>query len=312
MDNDRAEINSGSQIDFDHNIIFVTLSGEEISVRAKQIKVSFEHGTPRCEIRFEMDWQTYQQMFIGEWFGLFPAARGQGSENMFTANLPIEMKAVLRQSLTTALIERQDEAEDVLAYLLQKDTLVADIPVKSSESWLATEVKQQVELPDELIENGTLKKGYHTLWSGQLAREIALNSPTATMNETIEHYFNTAELQYERIDNQFLRLSIRGEQGTWVTLVRTDEEIHLCIVYSVYPQAVPAHKRTALAAFLIQENYDLPTGNFEMDLSDGELRFRSGINVGQGQFTTELFRQLITANISVMEHYYNLIGEEIG
>jgi hypothetical protein len=312
MDNHNIETNSESQLDLDQTINFVTLRGEEISVRAKQIKVSLEHGTPRYQIRFEMDWMTYQQVLKGDWFGLFPAARGQGSENMFTANLPIEMKAVLRQSLTAALIERQDEAEEVLAYLLQKNSLVADIPVKSSESWLATEVKQQVELPDELIENGTLKKGYHTLWSGQLAGEIASNSPTATMNETIERYFNTAELQYERIDNQLLRLSIRGEQGTWVTIVRTDEEIHHCIVYSVYPQAVAEHKRTALAAFLIQENYDLTTGNFEMDLSDGELRFRSGINVGQGQLTTELFRQLITANISVMEHYYNLIGEEIG
>jgi hypothetical protein len=117
------------------------------------------------------------------------------------------------------------------------------------------------------------------------------------------------EMKYEWIDETILRLSFTGEQGTWIVLVRTDEEKQLCIVYSIYPKLVPEEQRTEMALFLIEENYDLAVGSFELDTADGELRYRTSIDVENDRLTTELFGQLFTTNVVIMDQYFDAIGD---
>jgi hypothetical protein len=46
------------------------------------------------------------------------------------------------------------------------------------------------------------------------------------------------------------------------------------LIYTTPLLAVPEDKRPAVCEFITRANYGLPAGNFEMDWSDGELRYK--------------------------------------
>jgi hypothetical protein len=241
--------------------------------------------------------------------GLLPVARGGDSELEFEEGRPIELRAVLRQGLLQLAMRNGTEVEDILKAMLQAH-LTETAPLRMSESWLVTEAKQQIVLPDEL--EGSLKRGYRTLWAQPLASPspstsaIESNSP---LNEIVERFLNGMKLEFERIDETILRLTFAGDNGSWIVLVRTEEEEQVCIVYSIYPDRVPEEHRTRMAIFLTEENYDLAIGSFEMDTADGELRYRTGIDVEHDRLTHALFGQLFTTNVAIMDEYFDVIAD---
>jgi hypothetical protein len=309
MQDNESELYTDSRIELNQELKLLTLTGEIILVQARRLSLDWRHHRPEFSLFFEVDVSIYQQIYQEEWFGLYPQIRGYGSDVEFEESAPIELRVLLKQRLSDALISRGGDVADLLIYLL-KDKMVQEMPVKNTESWLTAEVKQQVELPDVLVETGTLKKGYRTAWMDQ-AISINDDRNLPVLNTVIETYLEENEWSIERLDESLFRLAIQGEHGDWVTLVQTDEEESRCIVYSVYPELVPEASRTEMAAFLIQENYDLPIGNFEMDLEDGELRVRTSMDLDLNQLTTAVIEQLLTANIAIMDGYFAAIGEQI-
>lgn len=309
MQDNEAELYRDSQIDLEQELKLITLTGGTILVRAKRLSLNWSNDKPEFSLLFEVEPLIYQQIYQEEWFGLYPQVRGFGSDVIFEEATPIELRVILRQSLSDTLITRGEDVEDIIQYLLMDQALL-EMPVKSTESWLAAEIKQQVELPNELLESGTLKKGYRTAWMDQVVSRL-VNPDKRSLNDIIEHFLEENEWGYERLDDSLLRLAVQGEQGDWVTLVQTDEEDQRCIIYSVYPDLVPESRRETVAAILTQENYEMPVGNFEMDLTDGEVRFRTSLEVVQGQMTSEWFERMFMVNISITDGYFALISEEI-
>ena len=57
------------------------------------------------------------------------------------------------------------------------------------------------------------------------------------------------------------------------------------------------------AALMAEINYDLPVGNFELDLEDGELRFRTALRLAHSALDVATLDDLVTVNIGEMiEH----------
>ncbi|QGQ93747.1 YbjN domain-containing protein [Paenibacillus psychroresistens] len=310
--------NDDAQIQLNHVIQFNSLAGEILETRATMLSLSWKNDKPQFTLLFEVSKMTYETILSQESFGLYPNVRTGGAEIEFTPSNPIELNVVLRQPLSDAFVARGEDIEDVLACLLQPDQKAGGALI-NSESWLATEVKQLIELPGDLVNKGSLKSGYRTAWidilidkrTTSVVSEIEEASLVVSLNEVIESYFSAKEWAFERLDDSLLRLAVKGEQGDWVTLVQTDEEDQRCIVYSVYPDLVPESRREAMAAILTQENYEMPVGNFEMDLTDGEVRFRTSIEVVKHQFTSEWFERMFMVNISITDGYFALISGEI-
>ena len=50
-------------------------------------------------------------------------------------------------------------------------------------------------------------------------------------------------------------------------------------MYAVWEERVAEAQRLAMSEFLHRANYGLVLGNFELDLGDGEVRFKVGIDV---------------------------------
>jgi hypothetical protein len=68
-------------------------------------------------------------------------------------------------------------------------------------------------------------------------------------------------------------------------------------------QYVPKICRTAVAEFLMRVNYRLVIGNFEMDMDDGEVRFRIAVDAGQGLFNLQMIKQMTYLGIVMMDRY---------
>ncbi len=110
--------------------------------------------------------------------------------------------------------------------------------------------------------------------------------------------------QYAPVEGQpTLAMGFRGQNGSWMCYAHIDEERNALIIYSVVAQQVPEHARQRMADFLTRANFGLVTGNFEMDLTDGETRFKTSVELGQTVADIPLVRRLLHVNVASLDRY---------
>lgn len=92
---------------------------------------------------------------------------------------------------------------------------------------------------------------------------------------------------------------------TCVISARGNRSLLRCVLYVAC--RVPAEKRPAAAELLTRINYGLPLGTFEMDFSDGEICYRTGIDVTGGDLAPEMVASLIAVTVGTVDRYYPAI-----
>ena len=110
--------------------------------------------------------------------------------------------------------------------------------------------------------------------------EPEVRSPERLLNAAME-FFRSDDWAFERLaDRSALRLPFQGRNGKWSCLAhaRVTAALEQLLFYSVLPLNVPDEKRHAVAEFITRANYAMAIGNFEMDFSDGEVRFKTSID----------------------------------
>ena len=106
-----------------------------------------------------------------------------------------------------------------------------------------------------------------------------------------------------------------GDNGSWLLVGQAHADREVAVVYAVIPAKVPDAHRVNVALLLTHVNSGLVLGNFEMDLSDGEIRFKSAGFVG-GEPDPAVVEALVLVAHSVTDHYLPAIsavarGEEL-
>jgi len=104
-------------------------------------------------------------------------------------------------------------------------------------------------------------------------------------------------------DQPILKLGFQGESGQWSCYAQAREEQAQFLFYSVCPVKAPEDRHTAVAEFLTRANYGLFIGNFELDFSDGEIRYKTSIAVEGSQLSPALVKPLVYANVLMMDRY---------
>ena len=79
--------------------------------------------------------------------------------------------------------------------------------------------------------------------------------------------------------------------------------------YTIVDLHVDEASCLAVAEFITRANYDLRAGCFEMDFSDGEVRYRTHHHVGEDttSLTADQIRHAIYVNVSMVERYGNAL-----
>jgi hypothetical protein len=85
------------------------------------------------------------------------------------------------------------------------------------------------------------------------------------------------------------------------TLVRVNLEEFL--FYAVAPIRIPEEVRQSISEFINRANYGLRIGNFEMDYSDGEVRYKSSLNFEGQELTVDLISNAIYPAVQTMDRY---------
>lgn len=123
--------------------------------------------------------------------------------------------------------------------------------------------------------------------------------------EQLHNFFEVDDwpFQYNE-EHAVFQTAFKGKSGQWPMVARVHRELELIIIYSVCPVAVPDDRRYAMAELLTRANYGMFIGNFEMDFDDGEVRFKTSVDVENGEATFELIKQLVYVNVSTMDRYF--------
>jgi hypothetical protein len=123
--------------------------------------------------------------------------------------------------------------------------------------------------------------------------------------EIVKQFFTNDNWNFRELeDNNVLEMAIKGNNARWTCYAQVNEEQENFFFYSVYEEHIPEERRKAMAEFVTRANYGLKVGNFELDFSDGEVRFKTSIDVEKDRLTPALITNLVAANIWSMDRYW--------
>ena len=129
-------------------------------------------------------------------------------------------------------------------------------------------------------------------------------STSGLILEEIVSFFTKDDWPYTKIKGEpVLLTAFQGENGKWNCSAKVREEQQQFIFYSICPVNAPENKRLAIAEFLTRANYGMIIGNFELDFADGEIRYKTSIDVEGDRLTSALIKQLVYANVTMMDEY---------
>jgi hypothetical protein len=125
---------------------------------------------------------------------------------------------------------------------------------------------------------------------------------------SLKEFFQADDWKFEiNEERKVLLMHFRGESGRWRVIAQSREEARQLIVYSVLEDFAPTAKFAAVVEFITRANYGIYVGNFELDYDDGEIRFRTSIDVenSESSLNFELLKNLVYSNVFQMNRYYS-------
>ena len=123
--------------------------------------------------------------------------------------------------------------------------------------------------------------------------------------ESVLAFLQEDQWRYEEIPGESaIRLSFTGQNARYDCFGRVNEAHEVFVFYSIIPVRVPETQRLLVAELLARINYGLNIGNFELDMNDGEIRYKTSIDVEGGDLTPRMVETLIAVNISTTARYF--------
>ena len=120
--------------------------------------------------------------------------------------------------------------------------------------------------------------------------------------ESAAAFFTEDKWQFERHpDRPVLRLPFAGNNGRWQCFLQ--ERNNQVLFYSVAPVSCPEENRAAISEFITRANYGMSIGNFELDFSDGEIRYKTSLDVDEGDLANNLIKPVVYINCLMMDKY---------
>ncbi|MDB9445873.1 YbjN domain-containing protein [Anabaenopsis sp. FSS-46] len=121
--------------------------------------------------------------------------------------------------------------------------------------------------------------------------------------QSTESVLNKHGWQFYDLGKTTLRIDVNGKTANWAVIVKCIDEDQQFVVYSVCGNKPTEDKYTVMQEFLTRANFGLRIGNFELDLQDGEIRFKTSIQFA-GEVQAELMiEQCLLINIMTMDRY---------
>ncbi len=128
----------------------------------------------------------------------------------------------------------------------------------------------------------------------------------------IKDYLEKINISFEADDVQrIIRSGFRGRNGYFsvAIFINSDNDLFQCL--SMLPINAPEHKRRDVAEVCVRATYGMKIGNFEMDFSDGEIRFRTSVKYVNDFLDEEILSHLIGINLLMADMYFPAFAKVI-
>lgn len=125
-----------------------------------------------------------------------------------------------------------------------------------------------------------------------------------TIINKLKAFFEEDAWDFHQIpDSPVLTMGFKGINGQWICYAQARETEEQFVFYSVLPVNVPEALRQKFAEFSTRVNYGMIIGNFEMDFDDGEIRYKTSVDIEGSELTNAMIRQIVYANLVITDQY---------
>lgn len=105
--------------------------------------------------------------------------------------------------------------------------------------------------------------------------------------------------------------TVEGEHGRWMTIVQVYDDRGVFAFYSMLPVSPSGPRIADVVEYLTRANSGLVTGNFEVDVDSGEVRYKTAIDVSDvpeaaladGAVVRALVADLAYTNVATADRY---------
>lgn len=104
-------------------------------------------------------------------------------------------------------------------------------------------------------------------------------------------------------ENHILSVRYRHEEDEWIFVGTIEEDGPILTLFSRAPENCPIARRAAMCELLIRLNFGMTHGGFDMDLDDGEIRFRTGVDLAGYELSPSMVQALTNYNLASMATY---------
>ncbi len=125
-----------------------------------------------------------------------------------------------------------------------------------------------------------------------------------TLLEAMKNFFDADDWNYTEVEDEpVLMMGFSGKNGNFHCYAKAREDQQQFLFYSVCAIKAPEDRLLKVAEFITRANYGTVIGNFELDFSDGEIRYKTAIDVEGESLTFNLARNTIYPNVITMDRY---------
>lgn len=136
--------------------------------------------------------------------------------------------------------------------------------------------------------------------------DVVLDHPNGwAAYETVEAFLTDDGWYPSPIDGTTAyRSGFNGDSGKFRVITHVNVELEQLYVYVMAEVNVPDETRLAVAEFMARANYGMRIGNFEIDLGDGEVRYKSSLDFEGEQLTPRLIHNAMYPAVTTMDRYF--------
>lgn len=109
--------------------------------------------------------------------------------------------------------------------------------------------------------------------------------------------------------SHYLSFRMRNKNLDCGYLFRVQEHNNLLAVYGILPFLIPESHQSAAMLLITQINYDMLIGNLEMDINDGEIRYKNAIDVEAVGMDESTIDHLLQSVIAMTTVTYEIFSE---
>lgn len=123
--------------------------------------------------------------------------------------------------------------------------------------------------------------------------------------DTVGRFLEEDDWPYSLVEGRTVyKTGFEGKNGQFTCYAQERAEQEQLVFYSVFPVRTPENQHAAVAEFLTRANYGMIIGNFELDYNDGEIRYKTSVDIEDVSLSEPLVRHLIYANVLTMDKYF--------